>query len=151
MKIRKKIHDDWETPPNFLEKIREEFGNFFDPCPINPTFDGLKVEWEEINFINPPYNRKDKEAFILKALEESKKGKVCILLLPVSTSTKIFHEVILPNATEIRFIKGRIKFIGINSKGDKVSNKCGQHDSMLVIFDGKKLKDNVNKFVKEDA
>jgi len=55
------------------------------------------------------------------------------MLLPVSTSTKIFHEVIYPNA-EIRFLKGRVKFIGINTKGEKVENKCGQHDSMMVIF-----------------
>jgi hypothetical protein len=51
-----------------------------------------------VNFINPPYSRKLKEAFIRKALEESKKGKTCVLLLPVSTSTAIFHDVILPNA-----------------------------------------------------
>lgn len=60
------------------------------------------------------------------------------MLLPVSTSTKIFHEVILPNA-EIRFLKGRVKFEGINSFGELVSNKCGMHDSMIVIFRGGKL------------
>ena len=47
------------------------------------------------------------------------------MLLPVSTSTKIFHEHILVNKPEIRFIKGRIKF-------DK--NKAGTFDNMLVIF-----------------
>ena len=72
--------------------------------------------------------------FILKALEESKKNKKCILLLPVSTSTKIFHEIILPNAKEIRFIKGRIKFEGTNTLGEKVLNKTGMHDSMIVVF-----------------
>ncbi len=141
MKNRKKIHDDWETPeyiynlvitPIFENNLGKDF---FDPCPINPTFDGLKIDWKEQNYINPPYDRKLKEAFIRKAFEESKKGKLCVMLLPVSTSTKIFHEVIYPNA-EIRFLKGRVKFIGINSKGEKVSDKCGQHDSMIVIFKG---------------
>ena len=69
----------------------------------------------------------------MKAIEESKKGKLCVMLLPVSTSTKIFHEIIYPNA-EIRLLKGRVKFKGYNSKGEYVTNQCGQHDSMLVIF-----------------
>jgi len=133
MKIRKKIHDDWETPDYLLKEIEAEFGKLFDPCPIHSNFNGLGINWSSVNFINPPYNRKDKEAFIRKAYEESKKGKTCIMLLPVSTSTKIFHEIIYPNA-EIRFLKGRVKFIGINTKGEKVTTKCGMHDSMLVIL-----------------
>ena len=62
--------------------------------------------------------------------------RIChvIMLLPVSTSTKIFHDHILPNKKEIIFIKGRVKFEGINTKGEFVSKKCGMHDSMLVIF-----------------
>ena len=56
------------------------------------------------------------------------------MLLPVSTSTKIFHDYILPNKKEIRFIKRRLKFSGYNSKGEFVDNKCGMHDSMLIIF-----------------
>jgi len=138
VKNRKKIHDDWKTPQWLLDEIKEEFGNFFDPCPINPDFNGLEIDWEEVNYINPPYNRKDKEAFIQKAFYESKKGKICVMLLPVSTSTKIFHEVILPNA-EIRFLRGRVKFMGFNSKGEYVTNNCGQHDSMLCVFNNKKL------------
>jgi len=139
MKIRKPIHDNWETPQEVLSAIKSEFGNFFDPCPLNndlSKWDGLKSDWQGgVCFINPPYSRKLKEAFIMKALEESKKGKTCILLLPVSTDTKIFHEVIYPNAI-IRFLKGRVKFKGINSKGIYVTNNSGMSGSMLVIFKG---------------
>ena len=73
-----------------------------------------------------------------KAIEESKKGKLCVMLLPVSTSTKLFHEHIQPNAKEIRFVKGQIKFLGVNTKGEYVTNKSPMHDSMVVIFDGRK-------------
>jgi hypothetical protein len=59
------------------------------------------------------------------------------MLLPVSTSTKLFHNVIVPNATDILFVEGRIKFVGVNTKGEKVANKVGMHDSMIVIFDGR--------------
>jgi site-specific DNA-methyltransferase (adenine-specific) len=132
MKNRKPIHDDWLTPPDIYNELNDEFQFDFDPCPLNHTFDGLKIEWKKRNFINPPYERKLKEAFILKAIEESKKGKLCVMLLPVSTSSKIFHDHILLAKPDIRFIRGRIKFIGI-----LVNNKCGQQDSMIVIFDGR--------------
>ncbi len=121
--------DEWETPREFINELEKEFGDMWDPCPLNSKFDGLICEWLDVNFINPPYSRKLKEAFIRKAFEESKKGKTCVMLLPVSTSTKIFHEIIYPNA-EIRFIKGRLKFNGLKTSG--------QMDSMVVIFRKKK-------------
>lgn len=128
---------DWATPNYILEDIKKEFGEFFDPCPLHADFNGLEISWEAVNYINPPYDKQTKEAFIRKAFEESKRGGVCIMLLPVSTDTKIFHEVMLPNA-EIRFIKGRVKFKGYNTKGEYVTNKCGQAGSMFVIFGGSK-------------
>ena len=91
-----------------------------------------------VNFVNPPYSRKLKESFVKRAIEFSKKGRVCVMLLPVSTSTKLFHEHILPNADDIRFLKGRVKFIGVNTFGEEVSNKCGMHDSMIVVFNRRK-------------
>lgn len=142
MKNRNLEHkDDWKTPKVFYNRLNEEFDFDFDPCPYQhdiTKWNGLEVEWGERNFINPPYSRKLKELFILKAIEESKKGKLCVMLLPVSTSTKIFHEHIIPNASEIRLVKGRIKFIGVNTKGELVENKAGMHDSMIVIFNNKK-------------
>jgi phage N-6-adenine-methyltransferase len=142
MKNRNLEHkDDWSTPNYFYEKLNEEFNFNFDPCPLNhniESWDGLKIDWKERNFINPPYSRKLKEEFVIKAISESKKEKLCVMLLPVSTSTKLFHEWILPNKKEIRFIRGRIKFSGVNTKGEIVNNKPGMHDSMVVIFDGRK-------------
>ena len=142
MKNRNLDHkDDWATPIDFYNKLNEEFDFNFDPCPYQhdtDEWDGLEVEWLERNFINPPYSRELKEKFTKKAIEESKNGKLCGMLLPVSTSTKVFHEHILPNSPVIRFIKGRLKFSGVNTKGEFVDNKPGMHDSMVVIFDGRK-------------
>ena len=134
-------HDNWATPKELYDKLNEEFKFDFDPCPlcvgeITKEKDGLLIEWGNSNFVNPPYSRKLKEAFVKKAIEESKKGKLCVMLLPVSTSTVLFHDFIKPNAKEIRFIRGRVKFEGINSMGEKVKNKCGMHDSMIVVFRG---------------
>ena len=133
MKNRNLNHkDDWKTPKWLYDKLDREFDFDYDPCPLNSEFDGLVIPWGNRNFINPPYSRKLKEEFIRKAYLESRKGKLCVMLLPVSTSTKIFHEVIYHNA-EIRFIKGRVQFIGINTFG-LPSNQNPMHDSMIVIF-----------------
>lgn len=155
MKNRNLDHsDNWETPIEFYKQLNNEFNFDFDPCPImyeeiTDKNDGLLIEWGMVNFVNPPYSQKLKEKFVLKAIEESKKGKKCVMLLPVSTSTKLFHDVIKPNAKEIRFIKGRLAFAGINSKGQYVNwhnsklkapdnavhiKNSGMHDSMIVIF-----------------
>lgn len=138
MKNRNLKHSDhWETPKSLYDELNNEFGFDFDPCPImqevTAETDGLTIEWGWVNFINPPYSRKLKEAFVLRAIDYSKQGRTCVMLLPVSTSTKLFHNHIQPNAKEIRFIKGRVRFIGTNTKGEK-SNGTGMHDSMVVVF-----------------
>jgi len=140
MKDRNIIHsDNWGTPEDLYLELVEEFDFDFDPCPLNhdtEKWDGLEVEWGSRNFINPPYSRKLKEAFVKKAVEESNKGRLCVLLLPVSTSTVLFHDFVKPNAKEIRFLRGRVKFSGYDTKGVFVNNRAGMHDSMIVIFDG---------------
>ena len=142
MKDRNIKHiDDWATPDYIYDELNNEFNFDFDPCPLQhdlKKWNGLIIEWKERNFINPPYSRKLKEAFVLKAIEESKKGKLCVMLLPVSTSTKLFHHHILPNQKEIRFIFKRIKFKGVNTFGEYVEDKAGMHDSMVIIFYSKK-------------
>ena len=149
MKNRNLNHkDNWATPKEFYDKLNQEFNFDFDPCPLNegeitPDKDGLLIDWGERNFINPPYSRKLKEDFIRRAFEMSQKGKLCVMLLPVSTSTKIFHEVIYGN-TELRFVKGRISFEGVNTFGERVGKgSAPMHDSMIVIFRPNSL--NLNK------
>lgn len=134
MKNRNLNHsDNWATPQELYKKLDDEFHFDYDPCPLHGN-GGLKGDWGERNFINPPYSRKLKDAFVKKAVEQAKKGKLCVLLLPVSTSTALFHDWILPNAKDIRFLRGRVKFLGINTKGEYVTNKPPMHDSMIVII-----------------
>ncbi len=102
-------NDNWKTPENFYKELDKEFGFDFDPCPPDPKFDGLNIEWGKINFCNPPYSSiKD---WCKKAYEEAKKGKQVVMLIPARTDTRYWHDYIM-KATEIRFIKGRLKFEG---------------------------------------
>ena len=144
MKNRSIQHsDNWATPADLYEKLNSEFNFDFDPCPLReagplpPENDGLLIDWGQRNFVNPPYSRALKEAFVKRGVEFARTGRLCVFLLPVSTSTALFHDWVQPHATEIRFLRGRVKFEGVNTFGERVSNKAGMHDSMVVVFDGR--------------
>ena len=103
-------NDNIPTPASLYEELNAEFHFDFDPNPINP--EGLRDQdglgkWGKRNFCNPPYSKK--EPWIAKAIREKEKGNLTVMLLPVDTSTKWFHELILPNA-EVRWIRGRVHF-----------------------------------------
>ncbi len=146
----RKIHidndNDYATPPKLYDELNSIYHFDFDPCPYKhdiSKWDGLKIEWKQSNFINPPYSTKLKEAFVKKGIEEMKKGKLCVFLLPVSTSTILFHDYIFPNGT-IVFLRGRIAFGKLNEKREFYYplNKSGKiqggtKDSMLVVFKNK--------------
>lgn len=136
--MKRKDSDNWITPKKVYEELDNEFHFNFDPCPYNPgeiIINGLTIEWGNSNFVNPPYSPELKKAFILKAIEEKKKDKRSVLLIPVQTGTKLFHDIILPNAKEVRFRKGRIQFDKLDTNGNKIKNKSGKPlDSMIIIF-----------------
>jgi site-specific DNA-methyltransferase (adenine-specific) len=48
---------------------------------------------------------------VAKAYRESLRGVTSVLLLPSSTDTAWFYDWVLPFA-EIRFVRGRIRFVG---------------------------------------
>ena len=119
-----------ETPDWLKDKIILEFGEYFDPCPVNPTFDGLSIDWPTniVNYVNPPYTRGEISKWVKKCHEENMKGAKIVLLIPAYTDTKYFHDYIYQrDNVEIRFIQGRIKFKGYN--------RTSSFPSMLVIFD----------------
>ena len=121
----KNLRDQFaQTPTALYDELDAENHFDFDPCPVNPQFDGLSVPWGKSNYVNPPYDSIEK--WIRKALEEKKQGKKSVFLIPVRTSTKYFHNLILPNALKIEFLEGRIRFKGYDSSAPFCS--------MLVYF-----------------
>lgn len=124
-----------KTPSGFYKQLDDEFNFDFDPCPLNPTpdKDGLQIDWGKRCYINPPYG-KAIIGWLEKALLEIGGGHtdLAVFLLPAYTDVKWFHEVVLPKASEIRFIKGRLKF------GEH--NNTAPFANMLVIFNSLKVK-----------
>ena len=116
--------DEWNTPSSIYIQLDNEFRFDFDPCPNDPSFNGLQIEWGQRSYVNPPFS--NWQIWVHKGYEEHKKGKMVVFLLAARTDTKAFHEIIIPFATEIRFIQGRLKFGG--------SKTGAPFPSMVVIF-----------------
>jgi phage N-6-adenine-methyltransferase len=137
--------DEWGTPKKLLAELEEEFGAFdLDPCATDENHvapkwftkeqDGLKQPWFGRVFVNPPYS--DIKSWTKKCWIESKgclRTDRIVYLVPARTDTKWFHEYIWDKekhtplyATEVRFIKGRLRFEG--------GNYCAPFPSMLVIW-----------------
>ena len=119
--------DNWKTPSDVYDKLDQEFHFDFDPCPLNedPDFDGLSIDWGLVCFVNPPYS--DISAWCKKSYDEWQKGKTVVMLIPSRTDTRYWHDYIM-KATEIRFIKGRLKF------GD--SKNSAPFPSAVIVFKG---------------
>lgn len=137
--------DFWETPPEIFEPLNAEFNFDLDACATKETTkvpnnfftiedDALSQDWHKkgkVIWCNPPYSKAgSKDLFIKKAYEESLQDCTVVMLLPVKTSTKAFHEYIYnkPNVT-IRFLKGRPKFLLNGTR-----QGSGRNDIMVVIL-----------------
>ena len=117
--------DKWETPPKVFDPLNDEFGFTLDPCCekdnakcskfYTESDNGLIQDWsKDVVFVNPPYSRGNIDAWMRKCYEESLKGAKIVALIPVSSSSKWWHNYVWKKA-EIRFIKGRIRFVGAPS------------------------------------
>jgi len=105
----------WITPPELKAKLEAEFGPMYDPCP-HPRpegFDGLRVEWQKVNYINPPFRKGVDGAagiseWVKKMIIEQAKGKTSILVFP---SYSWFH-LLLNAAAEMRSL-GQVHWLAI--------------------------------------
>ena len=103
----------WITPP----ELQMSLGHFdLDPCAadnmpyrtadvmVTKVQNGLSVDWSGKRvWLNPPYGKE-----IIPFLEKMENG---IALLPCRTDNKWFHELVLPKAKSIFFLRGRVKFL----------------------------------------
>lgn len=133
--------DEWSTPQDFFIELDKEFEFDLDACASEENHkcedyftvkqDGLKQKWGGRRvFCNPPYSKISE--WVAKAFYETKSDNtLVVLLIPSRTDTKYFHDFIY-GRSEIRFVKGRLKFgSGKNS---------APFPSMIVVFRGAKTR-----------
>ena len=117
--------DRWATPAAVCDALNREFAFTFDPCQLDATGDGLIplfCSWGgQRVFCNPPYGPK-----IGDWLKRGREAELAVYLIPARTDTRWFHELVLPIATEIRFVKGRLRFSG--------QKNPAPFPSMIVVF-----------------
>lgn len=125
--------DLWETPQTLFEELDAEFHFDVDVCatPENAKCDtyftkeqdGLAQEWNGVCWCNPPYGRN-----VGKWVEKAAKSNATVvMLLPARTDTRWFHDYIY-SRSEVRFLKGRLKFGGCKNSAP--------FPSMVVVFRG---------------
>ncbi|KKN40006.1 hypothetical protein LCGC14_0737770 [marine sediment metagenome] len=132
----------WLIPKEIYEPLKKEFKFDFDPCPYPFFKDGIEAEWGKVNWINPPFRAKDAinghgpTAFVRKAIEEQKKGKTSVLILPVLSLLNMLFDA----KAEIRPV-GRVKWIHAET-GEKWKQPS---NCALFILRGNKLTGNNSK------
>lgn len=109
----------WLTPPDLYQKLNDEFHFDFDPCydPRGKVFDGLNMSWGQMNYVNPPFRKKDSisgkdgpTAFVRKAIAEQQNGKSSFLTIP----TQSYVNLLLEAGAELRSL-GRIKWLEVDT------------------------------------
>jgi hypothetical protein len=112
----------WIIPKEIYEPLNDEFHFDFDPCPYPFVKDGIGIEWGKMNWVNPPFRAKDAmfghgpTAFARKAIEESKKGRSSVLILPVQSYVNLLVEA----GAKVRPV-GRVKWIDARTEKPSVS------------------------------
>ena len=117
----------WLTPADLFQSLDEKFQFDFDPCPYpRPDgFDGLSVDWGKSNYVNPLFTG-GPTAWVRKAIEENKKGKTVVLVLPIA---KWIHYLIDAKA-EIQNL-GDVHWCSIED--GKPGNGIGQYTTAFIL------------------
>lgn len=138
--------DDWPTPRDLFDALDAEFGFDLDPCASAANAkctrfftiedDGLSRRWHGSVFMNPPYGRGIGD-WIAKAWREAQKGAIVVCLIPARCDTEYWHDYVM-QASEVRFIRGRIHFDSERQREREASGESVAHNapfpSAVVVF-----------------
>lgn len=129
--------DDWKTPFPFFNRLHAEFRFTLDAAASDsnnrlPRYwtehdDALKQDWKgERIFCNPPFSLKTE--FARKASEC--RADVAVLIFPAFTDQPWFHDHVLDQAAEVRFIRGRLLY----EPADGVKATSPRFPSIVAIY-----------------
>ena len=97
------VSEHYGTPKVLYDALHAEFGFNLDPCPLGSS--ALFIPWNGKRvYCNPPYG-----PGIDKWLAKAGLAEVAVFLLPARTDTAWWHRY-APHASEVRFLRGRLKF-----------------------------------------
>jgi len=142
--------DEARTPPSLFKKLDERFHFGVDAAAShsnhlcdayftndNSVGNALSIDWygllperKQPFYCNPPYSRGNIDRFIKKGCEESLKGATVVMLLPMDSSTKVFHKYCM-QASEWIIFHPRVKFLRPNGTPFSGSPKFG---SFACVF-----------------
>lgn len=136
--------NEWATPLETFRALDYEFGFTLDPCSTHENAkcekhytkkeNGLEQDWSnEVVFMNPPYGNQI-SAWVEKAYIESLRGAVVVCLIPARTDTSYWHDYIFKYANDIRFLRGRIKFVGEVNDSTEEGRNSAPFPSAVVVF-----------------
>jgi phage N-6-adenine-methyltransferase len=110
---------DWATPVEVYDELDREFSFDLDVCAtaanakcpafFSPEVDGLQQLWRGVCWMNPPYGGAI-GLWMAKAYLSSLQGATVVCLVPARTDTRWWHEWAMRG--EIRFLQGRVRFVG---------------------------------------
>ena len=104
-------NDSVQTPVELYEKLNEIYSFDFDPCPlVRPLWDGLKIDWGQTNFVNPPFSQINK--WLSKVVQEFEKGRRSVVLVTLRPNCRYWNKFVWPFATDIQFFNDSVKFVG---------------------------------------
>ena len=121
---------------DFFDKLNDLFGFTLDACASSDNAkvgnyytveqNALAQDWRGVVWCNPPYGR-EQVKFIEKARNEStKNGATVVVLIPARPETRVWQNVIFKDASQVCFVKGRLKFGG--------SKENAPFPSAMVVF-----------------
>lgn len=128
--------DEWATP-KYIYQQAEKMG-LYDPCPLGGDADGLSLDWGQACFVNPPYS--DLRNWVSKSIEEAKKGKRVLMLIPARTDTKAFKQL-FEYGSRFFFVQGRLRFNEAKCAPfpSMIVNLCGGGISKIEILENKEI------------
>ncbi|HEY8768741.1 MAG TPA: DNA N-6-adenine-methyltransferase [Dehalococcoidia bacterium] len=114
--------ETWETPADLFEQLDEEFGFVLDVCAseantkcalyFDKEMDGLKQEWRGVCWMNSPYGDVIGD-WVAKAHAAGNAGAIVVCLVPARTDTAWWWDH--ARHGEVRFLRGRLRFVGADS------------------------------------
>jgi len=133
--MRSSNTNEWATPRDLFDELDSEFNFDVDVASTDENAlcekhytkeqDGLKQPWSGNVWCNPPYGREIVNW--MRKASETDRGGVVVCLVPARTDTKWWHEYVVGHASEVRFIRGRLKFGGADTGAP--------FPSAIVIYD----------------